>query len=209
MIAEWWPALLIAWSIQAASLLSPGPAVTLLLGVSASRGRGAAVATACGISSAAIVMSLGTVLGVAAIFVLYSDLMTFVRLAGAAFLLWLAFKSFRTAMVLPPLPDVQFRPSSGFRTALTGFFIQLSNPKAIFFWLAIASAANLAAAPWPIVVLFVLGAFSNSLLIHLGWALLLSAAPVRSLYARARRWVEGAIGVFFTIFAIRLAAERS
>lgn len=63
-------------------------------------------------------------------------------------------------------------------------------------------------APLWIIALFVCGAFVISFTCHAAWALALSAAPVRTAYYRARRYVEGALGAFFTFAAFKLATAR-
>ncbi len=207
-LSEHLPQLLLGWSIQWMGVLSPGPGVALIMAVATSRGRGPAVMTCLGIGMGAVVLSIATVLGIAALFSQMADLMMIVRFIGAAYLLYLAYKSFRTAILLPPL-NLQAAPVSRHRTAAAGFFMQISNPKAIFFWLAVAAAGGVGNAPLPIIVLFVTGAFFNSFVGHSAYALLLSSAPFRAGYVRARRWVEGTLGIFFTLFAFKLATDRS
>ncbi|MDQ2632147.1 MAG: hypothetical protein M3Y78_00235 [Pseudomonadota bacterium] len=56
-IAEYLPQLLLAWSIQAMGILSPGPSVALILGVATSRGRLPSVVTALGVSCGSIVLA--------------------------------------------------------------------------------------------------------------------------------------------------------
>lgn len=202
------PNLLIAWGIQLSSLLSPGPAVTLILGVAASRGRKDAVVTAMGIGSAAIALALATAMGLAALLTLYGDLFLLIKVIGVSYLCWLAFKSFKAAITLPPLPAANTVSQSGVRTAVAGFFMQLANPKALFFWMAIAAASDMASLPIWAIALLIAGAFLNSVLVHVAWALLLSAGGVRALYLRARRWVEAGIGIFFAGFALRLAMQE-
>ena len=74
---------------------------------------------------------------------------------------------------------------------------------------AIASIGGVGNAPPDIAALFITGAFLNSFAGHGAYALLLSAAPVRHAFGRARRWIEGALGVFFLIAGLRLAmAEK-
>ena len=94
------------------------------------------------------------------------------------------------------------------RLAAKGFFLQVSNPKAIFFWLAVASLGGLDTAPWPVIAAFVVGAFVNSTLGHAAWGLVFAMPVIRKGYVRARRWIEAALGTFFAIFAVRLATER-
>ena len=83
------------------------------------------------------------------------------------------------------------------------------NPKAVAFWLAIASIGATTGASAPIVVLFIIGAFVISFACHGAWAVALSAAPVRAAYARARRWVEVALGAFLAFAAFRLATSEN
>ena len=208
MLSEHLPQLLLAWSIQWMGVLSPGPGVALIMAVATSSGRGSAVMTCVGIASGAVLLSIATILGIAALFSQMADLMMIVRFVGAGYLLYLAYRSFRTAVLLPPL-NLKASTTSRKRTALAGFFMQISNPKAIFFWLAVAAAGGVGNAPLPIILLFIAGAFVNSFVGHSAYALLLSSTPFRAGYVRARRWIEGTLGVFFTLFAFKLATDRT
>src|SRR5687767_6751665 len=134
-LAEYWPQLLLAWSIQAMGILSPGPSVALILGVATSRGRLPSLVTAFGVACGSIVLSVATVAGVTAILAQVAELMTVLRIAGAAYLAWLAFKAFRNAASMPKLAVRQIGRESVWRTGLAGFVLQISNPKAIMFWL--------------------------------------------------------------------------
>jgi len=209
MIAEYLPALFMAWSIQLVGVASPGPSVALILGVATAQGRTPALAMCLGIGCASIVMSIATVVGLAALFSQFANVMLVVKFIGSAYLLWLSYGAFRRALNPPDLAVASVPRRSHFSQALNGFVIQLSNPKAIFFWIAIAGIGGLAAAPLPVVALFVAGAFVNSTLGHGAWALLLSAGPFRRLYARARARVEGALGCFFAFAAFQLATVRN
>ena len=207
-IAEYLPQLLLAWSIQAMRILSPGPSVALILGVATSRGRLPSVVTAFGVACGSIVLAVATVVGVTAILAQVAELMTVLRIAGAAYLAWLALKAFRNAASTPKLVVDRIGRESAWRTGLAGFVLQISNPKAIMFWLAIASVGGVGEAPPPVVALFVLVAFLNSFLGHGCYALLLSSGPVRSAYVRARRWIEAGLGCFFLFASVKLATAR-
>ena len=87
--------------------------------------------------------------------------------------------------------------------------MQITNPKAIAFWLAIAAVGATQGGGWGVVAAFVSGAWVISFACHGAWAVLLSAAPVRILYVRFRRWVEGALGAFMAVMAFRLATDRT
>ncbi len=203
------PQLLLAWSIQAMAVLSPGPAVALILGVAASQGHPAAMAVVAGITGSALIWSTITALGLAALFAQFADLVLAVRIIGAVYMAWLAYRAFKTA-VAPPDLNIEAQARRGFgRNALAGFFMQVSNPKAIFFWLAIAAVGGVGESPGQVIALFVAGALVITFTGHGAYALILSSTPVRRAYFSARRWVEGTLGVFFAYFAFRLATERS
>lgn len=200
------PQLLLAWSIQLMGVTSPGPGVAFILGVAMRNGRGSAVMSCVGIGSAAMVLALGTVLGLAALLSSMSYGVQILRWAGAAYLAWLAYQSFKTAIILPPLTLSSEEPVRDVMKA--GFLMQLLNPKAIFFWVAVAAAGGVGTAPWPVVGVFVLGAGFISFAGHGTYALLLSSSPARLAYTRARRWVEAGLGAIFAGFSLRLVLER-
>lgn len=54
---------------------------------------------------------------------------------------------------------------------------------------------------------FVTGAFCIFFCCHGAWALVLSSAPVRAVYAAGRRWAEAALGRFLAFAAYRLASS--
>lgn len=205
---EYLPSLLLSWSIQLTGALSPGPSVALIVSVALSRGRLPALQSAGGVAAGSAILACATALGVTAIFAKFTDLMTVVRWLGAAYLAWLAFMAFRNAMrpvssqVLPDAPKGRKNP------ALSGLLLQVSNPKALLFWLAIASVGGIADAPLIVKIVFVIGACVVSFAVHGAYGLALSVAPIRLVYANARRWIEGAFGCFFIFASYRLATAR-
>ncbi|AZQ68924.1 LysE family translocator [Silicimonas algicola] len=207
MIGEWLPNLLTGWGVQLLGVLSPGPGVALILTVATTRGRAPALATCLGIALGAVLLALIAVLGLAALLADIAWAMTAVRFAGAAFLLWLAWKSFGRMMAPGELPAAKGTARAD-NSAAAGFAMQMTNPKAILYWIAAAAVAGLETAPLPILALFLGGAFVNSFAGHGAWAVALSSRPFLSLYAGARRWIEGVLGVFFAFAAFKLATAR-
>lgn len=202
------PGFAAAYAILLVAASSPGPAVAMLLGIGTTQGRTAAMTATLGIASGSVLLNLGTLLGVGLILAEIAWAMTIVRVVGAAYLAWLAYGAFRRAAAPPPVAAAAVRPAPLGRHFLAGFLLQVTNPKAIVFWIAIASVgATEGGGPW-VVAAFLAGAFAISLLCHGAWALTLSSRPVRAAYARARRWIEGALGAFFAFAAFKLATAR-
>ena len=207
MILDWLPNLVAAWSVQLLGVFSPGPGVALILSQATSNGRSSALLTCLGIAAGAVLLAIATVLGLAAVLSDIAWAMVAVKLIGAGYLAWLAWVSFGKA-IAPPAPP-KAGPVRDRAAVLAGFVMQITNPKAIFFWLAVAALGSLDAAPMPVILVFLAGAFVNSFVGHGAWALALSSRPFRAIYAKARRWIEGALGVFFAFAAFKLATSRS
>lgn len=203
------PGFAAAYAILLVAASSPGPAVAMLLGIGAGQGRRAAMAATVGIATGGVVLNAATLLGVGVLLAQAAWAMTALRLAGAAYLGWLAWGAFRKAAAPPPVRPAAMAPAPLGRQFLAGFALQVTNPKAVVFWIAIASVgATEGGGPW-VVAAFVAGAFAISLVCHGAWALALSSRPVRAAHAGARRWIEGALGVFFGLMAFKLATARS
>ncbi len=133
-----------------------------------------------------------------------------IRVAGACYQMWLAIKAWKRAIAPPEIRIGRALGATGFlRCFGTGLTMQLTNPKAIVFWLAIAAVGATQNAPSWIVGVFIFGAFLISLAGHAAYAVLLSSAPFRLAYERGRRWIEAGIGGCLSWFAFRLATERS
>ena len=202
------PGFAAAYAILLVGALSPGPAVAMLLGIGTAQGRGPALVASAGIASGSVAVNVLTLVGVGLLLQEAAWAMTGLRLIGAAYLLWLAWGSLRRAIAPPPVEVAQVPRRTNARWFAMGATLQVTNPKAIAFWLAIAAVGATQNGGPGVVAAFVAGGWLISFACHAFWAVVLSAAPVRTLYARFRRWVEGALGLFMATMALRLAAER-
>ncbi|MFJ2359506.1 LysE family translocator [Pseudomonas fluorescens] len=114
--------------------LLPGPDMILLLQTGARQGRGAALATAVGLAIARGCHVALAALGLAALFKAAPWTFDVVRLAGAAYLLWIGIQCLRSTL-LPDLnaagvADVHGQWSDAIRR---GLLTNLLNPKALLF----------------------------------------------------------------------------
>jgi threonine/homoserine/homoserine lactone efflux protein len=126
----------IAYFLGASILLTiaPGPDNVYVVTQGISRGRKAAVLTAIGMCSGISVHTTAAALGISAIF--YSSAVAFsiVKFAGAAYLLFLAWKT------VMEQKDIELsgndRKLSGFALFRRGFIMNVLNPKVALFFLA-------------------------------------------------------------------------
>ena len=88
-----------------------------------------------GIIVGALVWFIVAALGLAALAAVFSPVLVIVRYAGAAYLLYLAWKLWRAPA--KPLERASDMPESGAKLFWTGLAINLGNPKAVAFFLAL------------------------------------------------------------------------
>ncbi|MEL6648533.1 MAG: LysE family translocator [Pseudomonadota bacterium] len=202
------PGILTAYSILLVGASSPGPAVAMLLGISTTQGRTQSLIASLGIATGSMTINVLTMLGIGLLLSEAAWAMTALRIIGASYLIWLAWSAFRKAIDPPSVQVAQVTPKSASVLFWQGYLLQVTNPKAIAFWLAIASVGAVIGAGPTIVTLFIIGAFLISFAAHGAWSIMLSTRPFRAAYARARRWIEAALGAFFVVAAYKIAMDR-
>ena len=112
---------------------TPGPGIFAVVSCAISRGFRDAVAMICGVVLGDLVYFSLAVLGMAALAHSMGDLFLIVKLAGAAYLVWLGLKLWRTRTDVAAAASVL--PEHGFKRSLVaGLTVTVSNPKAIAFY---------------------------------------------------------------------------
>jgi threonine/homoserine/homoserine lactone efflux protein len=109
-------------------LIIPGPTVTLIVANSLRHGTRAGMLNIAGTQLGLAVMIAIVLAGLASLIEALGWWFEWVRLAGAAYLVWLGIKLLRTSTSLG-LPQAAPRPRGGF--FLQGFLVLMSNPKAL------------------------------------------------------------------------------
>jgi len=137
--------------------------------------------------------------------------LTAIKVAGGFYLLWLAYKSFRSAA---SKQDIEATPLAGgprrpLGYLLRGFTIQMSNPKAALAWVAIISLGLQDGAPLWVGLVIVIGTAILSAIIHCVYAVAFSNPAMVQIYAKARRWIQGALGAFFVFAGLKLLSTTT
>ncbi len=210
-ISPYIPGIVLAYSAFLVSIMSPGPNVLAVIGTSMGVGRSSGLALALGVSAGSLCWAMATALGLSALLASYAAALIVIKIAGGLYLLWLACKSFRAAASKHDIEAVrlagpELRPSGYF---LRGLIIQMTNPKAALAWIAIISLGIQAGAPLWVSLAIVIGTGTLSVLIHCLYAVAFSTPAMVRLYGSARRWIQGALGLFFGVAGIKLLASRS
>ena len=114
--------------------LAPGPDILFVLSQSALYGARAGICTTLGLASGLIVHTTAVALGVAVLFQTSALAFTLLKVAGAAYLLYLAWLSFRAGAVLSGTGKVDFLGYGALYRR--GIIMNVTNPKVTLFFLA-------------------------------------------------------------------------
>lgn len=199
--------LFLALAIFSVGFVSIGPNILAIIGTSMERGRREGAALALGVGTGSGIWALLTVTGLTALVSAYAEVMVVLKILGAAYLLWLACKSFRSAAA--PHGNVVTKSAGGKNLYWRGLMIQMTNPKAALHWIAIVGIGLGGDAPLWVGITLVVSATVISIAGHLAYAVTFSTRPVVEFYRRSRRWIEAGLGVFFTFAAFKIATYRN
>jgi threonine/homoserine/homoserine lactone efflux protein len=199
------PELLTLLSIGAAQLLaviSPGPSFLITARTAVARSRLDGIKVALGLGAGTVVWSSAALLGLNVLFRAVPILFIAMKIAGALFLLWIAWQIFVHAH--EPLNMDETDGAATRNPFLSGFLVQISNPKVVVFFGSIFIAMLPTQVPmWMIVALIVVVSF-NEVWWYSVVALFFGAGPVRSFYLRAKSWLDRVTGVFLGVLGLRL-----
>jgi threonine/homoserine/homoserine lactone efflux protein len=128
------PALLGAFIVASVVLaVTPGPGVLFIVARSMSQGRRMGLASVAGVALGNLCNAAGAALGLAALFAVWPAAFTFVKWAGALYLLWLGLQALTAPPSTPATPAGASAVGKVFRD---GFFVAVMNPKTTLFFAA-------------------------------------------------------------------------
>ena len=179
--------------------VSPGPATIAAATVSMSSGRKNGILFGAGLSCGLAFWGVIAATGLGAILQGSAHMLTALKLFGGAYLLWLAYKSARSALQKSDAINSLEDTGKWFRR---GLVLNLSNPKAVFAWMAALSMGMNADQGAPQVIAATAICMVLGSLCYAGYTLAFSLSGVMAAYQRIRRWVDSAVAGLFAIAGI-------
>ncbi|MEM1364110.1 MAG: LysE family translocator [Pseudomonadota bacterium] len=209
-ISAHWPSILLAWGALAVAASTPGPAAMAIMGVSMAHGRSAGMTLTWGVLSGSATWALIASVGVAAWLTSFAYALMVLKLVGAVYLAWMAWKALRSALT----PGRANADAAGMaampnRRSLfrRGALIHLTNPKAVLGWTATVAISQMGGGGLPVLIFTVAGSLCITTAIHQGYALVFATKTAMTAYRRARRWIEGLLGGVFAFASYKLATS--
>ena len=211
IIAQSWSDLALVYAAYALVVGSPGPSTLAIMGTAMSEGRITGLALALGVSAGSITWGILAALGISALLASYAPALYAIKIAGGIYLLYLAWRSARSALQTVELPLASSaqhtRPYA--RTFGRGYLMHLTNPKAILGWAAIMTLGLKPDMPAALIMAMLAGCLAISLTFNCGYALLFSTSTMVEGYRKIRRWVQSALAVFFAAAGLKLLMTRA
>jgi len=211
LLSLYLPNLLLILSIFIVGAASPGPATLMILNVSAREGRAAGVMLSLGIVTGSVFWACVAALGFVAALKTSVLFFTAMKMAGGLYLLFLAFRAFRSASRKPAssVTEEAPEPIPHGTQYLRGLLLHLTNPKAPLVWMATLSVGAAATAPPAFLYTAVaLCAFAGTG-VFVGYACLFSTRSAATAYQKMRRPFDIVIGTLFGAAGIRLLTLKT
>ncbi len=189
------------------TVISPGPSVLAILSTGLSQGRLRALVLTAGILCGSFSWGLVALFGFAGAMQQMGHALLYLKIAGALYLLWLAWKALGSAMSQANPTALKIGGSSLKSLYLSGLALHLTNPKAVFGWSAtiaigVGPADSFASATVLVFTCMAIVATLKTLM-----AIAFSSAPAMRAYTKARRTIQGTIAGFFSAAGIGLLAD--
>ena len=188
--------------------VSPGPATLAIAGTSMKSGRRFGLAVATGVTTGSWAWSIAAALGLGA--VMLANLWAFeaLRYLGACYLLFLAYKSARSACE-PSTRVTRHVAVSSLKTAYAkGLALHLTNPKAILFFGSLFAIGIPVDASLQSLALVIVTVGIQSFIVFHGYALLFSSPPMIAGYEKMRRWFEAAFALAFGAAGLKILSAK-
>lgn len=171
---------LLAFAITAfVIIVIPGPSVLFAVGRALALGRRGALLTVLGNAAGSALPLTAAAVGLGSVLAASTTLLSAVKLAGAGYLIYLGVRAFRERRSLSASLEAKVTPTAGRRLVRQGFFVGMTNPKAIVFFAAILPQfADRSAGALPAQLLFLeaVGGTGGLMIIGVGATVALTGA---------------------------------
>ncbi len=185
--------------------ISPGPSVLMAARIGVTEGFRTGAAVAIGIGVGGVFWACAALFGLALLFEYAPMLLTVLKIAGGAFLLYMAYKLWKSAD--EPLAQTRddTQPRSLISAFILGLVTQVSNPKpAILFAAIFIGAVPVTAGSGTYAALLAV-VFFNTVMWNTLVSRIFSMQKTRATYLNLKGWIDRAFGGLLGLLGIKIA----
>ncbi|WP_297781265.1 LysE family translocator [uncultured Roseovarius sp.] len=186
----------LAFTVIAAS---PGPANLAAASVAMAAGRAKGMRFALGLGLGLFFWGMLAAMGLGAVLQSSGWALSILKILGAGYLFWLALHSLRAARLGNSTMAVRAAPR---RLFWSGLMLNLSNPKAVFAWMATLSLGIGGSGQGFLPLMLLCGLIG--LINYVVWVALFSTGVMMRGYLRARRWIDATVGLLLGAAGVSL-----
>ena len=192
-------------------VLTPGPNMLYLVSRSITQGRRAGLVSLLGVAAGFVVYLAAAVAGIATVFSEVPAAYTALRLAGAGYLLWLAWKTLRPGGASVFAPE-ELPPDGPRRLFAMGFLTNLLNPKIAVLYVSLLPQFIDPDRGSVALQSLALGAIQATIAVTGNALIVLTAGTIAVFLARRPGWLRAQryfMGTVLGALAVRLLTERA
>ncbi|MFG2497891.1 LysE family translocator [Streptomyces sp. NPDC048441] len=192
-------------------VLTPGPNMMYLVSRSITQGRRAGTISLAGVAVGFLVYLSAANLGLSLVFLAVPQLYVAVKLAGAAYLAWLAWKALKPGGV-SAFTQQELTPDSPRRLFSMGMLTNLLNPKVAIMYVSLIPQFIDPASGHTLMQGFVLGGIQISISLGVNLAIVMAAGTIALFLARRPTWLRiqrYVMGTVLGALALHLATDRA
>ncbi len=190
------------------AVVSPGPSFVVILRTAAVHSKRAGIIAAFAMGVVTLGWALAAWFGLAALFAIFPWVYTGFKLAGAAYLIFLAIQLWRHAGDRFEIENVVGAETKGdWQAFKLGFLTQISNPKvAIFFGSIFVAILPPSPGEGLMAIVFAI-VFLNEFVWYAFLATIMASKPVRQRYVAAKPKLDRLTGTFLGFLGARIAVD--
>jgi threonine/homoserine/homoserine lactone efflux protein len=192
-------------------VITPGQDTFFILGRSLAGGRAAGIAAALGISAGSVLHTFAAALGLSALLATSQYAFMAVKLAGAAYLIYIGVRALLSRSSGLPGEDPRRQSAGRWAAFRSGIVSNLLNPKVALFFLALMPQFIDAASPDKVIAFLALGLSFVTLGVIWCVVLAVAAASLRGAFLRRPSMAQvlnKVAGAMFIALGLRLATVR-
>ncbi|HDR9040851.1 TPA: LysE family translocator [Burkholderia vietnamiensis] len=194
--------------------ITPGPDTAYIVGRSIAQGRDAGLMSALGISAGACVHTLACAFGLTALLAASAAAFTAIKLAGAAYLIYLGVRMIIAKQDGAPAPAAAAQPIAAKplrQLFMQGFWTNVLNPKVVLFFVSFFPQFVSAGSPHKALAFLALG--SVFVVMSTVWSCIVVwiAGGVTQRFSGksgVKKWLDRTVGSAFVGLGLRLAAAQ-